>query len=202
MLELFQEIQAISQTGLHYAQDPYDVARYSRLREIAFELLAQSAGVSTERVRSFFVPEVGYATPKVDLRACVVHEDRVLLVRERSDGKWTLPGGWADQNESPVAGTVREVKEESGYDVKVESLYAIRHRDRHDYAPRYPVSIYKLFFTASVLGGCPRANTEISEIGFFDPSDLPELSESRVLARDIVDGFCFIKEAKMLPVVD
>jgi ADP-ribose pyrophosphatase YjhB (NUDIX family) len=202
MLQLLREIQAIAQTGLHYTSDPYDIERYSRLREIGFQLMAQSGGVSPDRVRGFFVPEAGYATPKVDLRACVVHDDRVLLVRERADGKWTLPGGWADQNESPAEGIVREVKEESGYDIEVEALYAVRDRDRHEYVPRYPVSVYKLFFTASISGGTPRASTEVSEVEFFDAGDLPPLSESRVLVRDVVDGVRFAAGDATRPAFD
>lgn len=202
MLELLREIQALAQTGLHYARDPYDIERYSRLREIGFQLMAQSGGFSLDRVRDFFVPETGYATPKVDLRACVVHDDRVLLVRERMDGKWTLPGGWADQNESPAEGIVREVREESGYDVEVDALYAVRDRDRHEYVPRYPVSVYKMFFTASLLGGTPRPSTEVSEVEFFDPDDLPPLSESRILMRDVLDGVRFASGDAPRPVVD
>ena len=202
MLELLREIQALAQTGLHYAKDPYDIERYSRLREIAFQLMAQSGGVSLDRVRDFFVPQTGYATPKVDLRACVIRDGRVLLVRERTDGKWTLPGGWADQNESPAEGIVREVREESGYDVEVDALYAVRDRDRHEYVPRYPVSVYKLFFTASLLGGTPRPSTEVSEVEFFDPDDLPPLSEGRVLVRDVRDGVRFAAGDATQPVVD
>ena len=202
MLDLLREIQGLCQTGLHYAKDPFDLERYSRLREIAFELLSSAGGVSAERVREFFVPEKGYATPKVDLRACVIHEGRVLLVRERSDGKWALPGGWADQNEPPMAGTVREVKEESGYEVRLDGLYAVRDRDCHPYAPRYPVSVYKLLFTGTLLGGEARPNTEISEVGFFAPDALPELSPGRTIARDIVDGFAFAAGGSGRPMVD
>jgi ADP-ribose pyrophosphatase YjhB (NUDIX family) len=202
MLELLREIQGLCQTGLHYTKDPFDQERYTRLREIAFELLSGAGGVSTQRVRDFFVPEKGYATPKVDVRACVIHEERVLLVRERSDGKWALPGGWADQNESPALCTVREVQEESGYDVRLGDLYAIRDRDRHPYVPRYPTSVYKLLFTATLLGGEPRPNTEISEIRFFDPDDLPELSPGRTIERDIVDGIDFAAGRTARPAID
>lgn len=202
MLESLREIQALAQTGLHYAKDPFDIERYSRLREIGFQLMAQAGGVSPDRVRGFFVPETGYATPKVDLRACVVHDGRVLLVRERTDGNWTLPGGWADQNESPAEGIVREVREESGYDVEVEALYAVRDRDRHEYVPRYPVSVYKLFFTASLLGGTPQTSTEVSEIEFFDPEELPPLSQGRVLERDVLDGVRFAAGDVTQPVFD
>jgi ADP-ribose pyrophosphatase YjhB (NUDIX family) len=202
MLELLREIQGLCQTGLHYAKDPFDLERYARLREIAFELMATAGDVSRERVRDFFLPEKGYATPKVDLRACVIHERRVLLVRERSDGKWALPGGWADQNESPIAGTEREVKEESGYDVRVDGLYAIRDRDRHPYVSRYPTSVYKLLFTATLLGGSPQPNTEISEVGFFSPDALPELSPGRTLAKDILEGVEFSSGRVTRPLID
>ncbi len=167
MHELIREIQAIAQTGLHYAQDPYDRQRYTRLREISYLLIRELSTADLSAIEHFFIPEKGYATPKIDLRACIIQAGKVLLVRERSDGKWTLPGGWADQNESPREGIVREVKEESGYDVDIKGLYAIKDRDRHAYTPKYPVSIYKLFFTASIVGGSPRDNVEVSEIDFF-----------------------------------
>jgi ADP-ribose pyrophosphatase YjhB (NUDIX family) len=188
MHALIREIQALAQTGLEYSKDPYDQERYARLRTISFEMIRQLSDVPTADIERFFVPEKGYATPKVDLRACVIEEQRVLLVKERSDGKWTLPGGWADQNESPRQGIAREVKEESGYDVAVDRLYAVKDRDRHAYTPKYPVSIYKLFFTATIIGGQPSANIEVSEIDFFDIDDLPPLSEGRVLREDILQG--------------
>ena len=186
--ELIREIRAIAQTGLHYTRDVYDRERYERLLEIASQLYGMESDASTEQIEKFFFPEEGYATPKVDLRACVVKDGKVLLVRERACGRWTLPGGWADQNESPIEGITREVLEESGYQVEVGRLYALKDRDRHPYQPKYPVSIYKLFFTAKVTGGEALENTEISEIAFFDPADLPELSLDRVLAEDILQG--------------
>lgn len=189
MHELIKEIRAIAQTGLHYTRDVYDRERYQRLAEIANAFYAMASEVDVGHIERFFFPEKGYATPKVDLRACVIHEDKILLVRERSDGLWTLPGGWADQNESPIEGIVREVKEESGFDVAVRALYAVRDRDRGGYAPRYPVSLYKLFFTATIVGGTAAENTEISEVAFFDVDDLPPLSADRVLREDICNGY-------------
>jgi len=187
--ELIREIQAIAQTGLHYTKDDYDRERYHRLQVIAEQLYAFLSAADVSTIQKFFFPEQGYATPKVDLRACVVKADKVLLVRERSDGKWTLPGGWADQNESPIEGIVREVKEESGYDIVVRSLYAVKDRDRHSYTPKYPVSLYKLFFCAEVIGGSAVESIETSESAFFALDALPELSEARVLPQDIVQGF-------------
>ncbi len=194
MHELIKEIRAIAQTGIYYTRDPYDQERYERLIAISNLLYSKVSTSNVEEIERFFVPEKGYATPKVDLRACVIKDSRVLLVKERSNGKWTLPGGWADQNESPKEGIVREVLEESGFTIKIVSLYAIKDRDRHPYTPKYPVSLYKLFYTAEVTGGEPRDNLEISSIDFFDVDDLPPLSEDRVLAVDIIDGMNHYRE--------
>ena len=196
MHELIKEIRAIAQTGIYYTRDPYDQERYERLIAISNMLYSKLSSVDVGEIERFFFPEKGYATPKVDLRACAIKDGRVLLVRERSNGKWTLPGGWADQNESPKEGIVREVLEESGFTIKVVSLYAIKDRDRHPYTPKYPVSLYKLFFTAEVTGGEPQDNIEISNIDFFDVDDLPSLSEDRVLPVDIIEGMNHYRENK------
>ncbi len=196
MHDLIREIRALAQTGLHYTRDPYDRERFERLIEISAMLYSRTSSADLETIERFFIPEKGYATPKVDLRACAIRNDRVLLVLERSSGKWTLPGGWADQNESPKEGIVREVLEESGFDIEVVSLYAVKDRDRHPYTPKYPVSLYKLFYTAEVIGGEPRDNIEISDIGFFDIDDLPLLSEDRVLAADVIEGMNHYRGAR------
>lgn len=193
MHHLIKEIRALAQSALQYTKDPYDRERFERLIEISSELYAELSDSDLASVERFFIPEVGYATPKVDLRACVFRNDKVLLVKERSDGRWTLPGGWADQNESPIEGITREVKEESGFDVSIDALYAVKDRDRNPYRPKYPVSIYKLFFTGSIVGGEPEANIEVSEIDFFAVDELPPLSEARVLKQDIRDGYHFFK---------
>ena len=189
MHDHIKEIRALAQSGLQYTKDPFDRERFERLIEIASLIFTELSDADLERVEKFFIPEVGYATPKIDLRACVFQGEKVMLVKERSDNLWTLPGGWADQNESPREGIVREIKEESGFDTEIHSLYAVRDRDRNPYKPKYPVSIYKLFFTASITGGAPEENLEISEIDFFDIDDLPPLSEARVLEQDILDGY-------------
>lgn len=189
MHDLIKEIRALAQSGLQYTKDPFDRERFERLIKIASELYTSLSDSDLDTVERFFIPETGYATPKIDLRACVFRDNKVMLVKERSDNLWTLPGGWADQNESPHEGILREIKEESGFDAKIHSLYAVKDRDRNPYKPKYPVSIYKLFFVATVAGGSPQANLEVSEIDFFSEDDLPPLSEARVLAKDIHDGF-------------
>ena len=189
MHDLIKEIRAIAQSGLHYTKDHFDQERFERLLEITSALYTELSNSDLSSVERFFFPEVGYATPKVDLRACIFRDNKVLLVKERSDGFWTLPGGWADQNEAPTEGVIREVKEESGFDIQVNELYAIKDRDRNPYTPKYPVSIYKLFFTGVIIGGKPKTNVEVSEIGFFPVTSLPPLSQDRILAQDILDGY-------------
>jgi ADP-ribose pyrophosphatase YjhB (NUDIX family) len=184
-IEWARKIKAIAQTGQAYATGPYDLERYRELDRIALEMFADMASAPIGRVADFFVPERGYATPKVDLRGGVFDDDRVLLVRERSDGRWSLPGGWADVGESPTQGIVREIGEESGYQVAEPQLVAVVDRGLHPYTPRRPDHVYKLFFVCRTVGGEARPNLEISAVDWFPVDALPELSNDRVLPADI-----------------
>ena len=185
-IKWIREIQAMSQIGLVHTINPFDRERYERLGELAREMFAVIGDVPVKKIEDFFVPDEGYTTPKVDLRAGIFEEDRVLLVQETSDGKWTMPGGWADVNETPTVGIKREVLEESGYLVENIELVAVIDRSAHPYTPRYPHHVYKLFFY-----GLPSGHTEIkhkhetTDAKFFELSELPELSEARVLRQDI-----------------
>jgi hypothetical protein len=136
-LDWMQRLQAIAQTGLAYAQDPYDIERYEAVREIAVEMAAAHTGTELSYVRNLFAGQVGHATPKVDVRAVVFRDDAILLVRERAEGRWTLPGGWADINESPSEAVVREAYEESGYRIRAVKLLALYDRNKHAHPP-YP----------------------------------------------------------------
>lgn len=186
LVALARELEAMAQTGLHFTQDPYDRARYQRLRDIAAQLLASASQLSPGDVLEWSKAEFGYATPKVDVRAFIVSEGKVLLIREDQDqGRWTLPGGWADVNDSPSQSVIREVEEESGYVVQPKGLLAVLDREVQRHPPPFPYHIYKLFFHCEIIGGAPRPNAESSESGFFEVTALPELSESRVLARQI-----------------
>lgn len=186
-IEIARELAAIAQSGLHYGRDVYDRERYQRLAVIAAEILADQSNVSTEDVLEWNRDEFGYATPKVDVRAYIERDGRVFLIREDSDaGRWTLPGGWADVNSTPSENVIREVKEESGYDVEVHRLLAVLDREKQGHQPSYPFHIYKMFFHASIVGGQPVKNHESSECGFFELDDLPELSTSRVLESQIL----------------
>lgn len=185
-LILARELEAMAQTGLHFSTDPHDRERYTRLREIATELLADSSELSVQDIHGWSQAEFGYATPKIDVRAFIPCGGDVLLIREDADGgRWTLPGGWADVNETPSASIIREVEEESGYVVEPRGLLAVLDRERQGHPPPFPYHVYKMFFHCEIIGGIPRSTAESSESRFFAVDGLPDLSESRVLARQI-----------------
>ncbi len=188
-LEWGQRLQAIAQTGLSYCKDPFDIQRYEEIRRIAAEVLAAGASLPDARqALELFKGEVGYATPKVDVRAAAFRDGRILLVRERSDGFWTLPGGWADVGESPSVAAAREAKEESGYDVVVRKVAAVYDRNLHGHPP-IPFHTYKLFFLCDVTGGAPSEGLETDGVSFFDEGNLPPLSLSRVTPAQIAHLF-------------
>ena len=186
LLEIARELEAMAQTGLHFTKDTYDKERYERLRAISTSLLAEHSQLAPEAIHAWSAAEFGYATPKVDTRAVIVQEEQVLLIREDADGgRWTLPGGWADVNDTPSSAIAREVKEECGYEVEVKQLLAVLDREKQGHEPPFPYHIYKLFFHCVITGGEAVATSESSESRFFPVTDLPELSVSRVKAKQI-----------------
>jgi ADP-ribose pyrophosphatase YjhB (NUDIX family) len=180
-----KRLQAIAQTGLTYAENPYDVERYEAVRRIAAEMVTNRSEVELPRVLDLFSHDAGYATPKVDVRAAIFHKGSVLLVRERSDGRWTLPGGWADVGEAPSECVVREAREESGFEVCVKKLLAVYDRSRHPHEPPFPFHVYKMFFLCEITGGKAARNGEIDEIGFFTRGVIPPLSLTRITPQQI-----------------
>ncbi|MDA0117446.1 NUDIX hydrolase [Vibrio sp. T11.5] len=191
-LDWAKQIKAIAQAGETYGRDKYDLERYRQLDEIAHQMFAHLSGSPVEQVQKLFIPESGYPTPKIDLRAAVIKDGKILLVREREDDCWTLPGGWGDVCETPKAGVVREVLEESGYVVNNPRLVAVKDRAVHDYQPEFPFHIYKMFFLCDFVSGEATTNIEISEIEFFAPDELPQLSQGRVLVEDIEMMFDYL----------
>jgi ADP-ribose pyrophosphatase YjhB (NUDIX family) len=179
-----RQLQAIAQNGLAFSRDPFDRQRYLQLQELAASMLSTELEVSADTTRSFWDGEHGYATPKVDVRGGVFEAERVLLVRERSDGRWTLPGGWVDVNDAPAAAVAREIREESGYEARAVKLAALVDKNRHPHPPGVH-HIYKLFFVCELTGGSPRASDETDAVQFFPVNALPELSTGRVLAPQI-----------------
>jgi ADP-ribose pyrophosphatase YjhB (NUDIX family) len=181
-----RQLQAIGQTGLHFAENPYDRERYRQIGAIAAEIVASQSNLTKDQVLQLSAAEFGYATPKVDVRGVVFRDGDILLVREiADDGRWTVPGGWADVNESPAEAVVREVREESGFETRAVRLLAAYDRERQGHPPPLPYHIYKLFFLCEIVGGSPRPNREVSDIQFFAPVRLPELSRSRVTETQI-----------------
>jgi ADP-ribose pyrophosphatase YjhB (NUDIX family) len=186
-----REIQALAQTGLAFTRDPYDRERYRQLRSLATRLMAEQAGQEAQSIEAMFAGETGCATPKLDVRGAVFKAGQLLLVRETADGdRWTLPGGWADVNESPTESIVKEVREESGFDVCVTKLAAVWDRARHPHEPPYAFDIWKLFFVCAITGGEARGGLETSAVEFFAEDELPrDLSISRVLLPQLLRMF-------------
>jgi len=178
-LQWAKSLQTMSQTGLTFAKDPYDIARYEIIRDMAAEMMAAQTDADFAYIKDLFSHEQGYATPKVDVRAATFRDDMVLLVKERSDGLWTLPGGWADVGEGPSTATEREVREESGYEVRATRLLALYDKAKHDHPPA-PHYVYKVYFDCELIGGSPTESIETDGVDFFAVNDLPPLSLGRI----------------------
>ncbi|MCW8409514.1 NUDIX hydrolase [Legionella sp. PATHC035] len=183
-LKYITEIQAIAQNGLTYANNEFDKERYLRLREVASEFIANYSDASLAEIKQIFSSEKGYATPKVDVRAFILKDNKLLLVKERTDALWSLPGGWAETNESASESVIREAKEETGFDVSVIRLLALWDKQKHDHPLQWPHT-YKCFFHCEIVSGTAKENLEISEIDFFDLARLPPLSTPRVTQKQI-----------------
>jgi len=184
LLDWARRVQAIAQNGLAFTHDPFDRERYTQLAELLALLLAERLAIPVDAARSLWSQDEGYATPKVDVRGGVFLDQRVLLVRERSDGRWTLPGGWVDVGNAPSEAVVREIFEESGYRARPVKLAALLDKDRHPHPPGVH-HIYKLFFVCELTGGAAAASTETDAAEFFPVHTLPPLSTGRVLAAQI-----------------
>jgi len=184
VLEWARKVQAIAQNGLAFSRDPFDRERYLQLEDLAATMLSTELEAPPAAVRAWWKDEQGYATPKVDVRGGVFRGDEVLLVRERSDGRWTLPGGWADVNDAPSEAVAREILEESGYRARAVKLAGLIDKNRHPHPPGIH-HIYKLFFLCERIGGAPATSSETDGVEFFPVRALPELSTGRVLASQI-----------------
>lgn len=197
LLAWTRQLQAIAQNGTTYAVNDYDRERYTHIRQIAAEMMtATDSSLSPLHLAEFFSRETGHATPKVDVRAAVFRDDRILLVREISDGGWTLPGGWADVGDAPSLAAIREVREESGYDVKATKLVAAYDRDKHAHPP-IPFHAYKLFFLCDLVGGEAKTSNETDGVDFFTEEKLPPLSLTRTLPEQIALMFRHHRNPKL-----
>jgi len=186
-----RRLQSIAQNGRNYCKNEFDLQRYQQVENIAAEIAAKYSNAELQTISAMFKQESGPATPKIDVRAAVISENKILLVKERGDG-WTLPGGWVDPGETPSEAAVRETKEESGYDVDAVRLMAIYDRDRQGHPP-CPFHVYKVIFLCTLVGGAAKTSLETEAARFFGEEQLPVLSESRVLSGQVKRAFVFAR---------
>ena len=187
-LKWAREIQALSQTGYHYAKDDYQRERYRRLAEIAAEIIAEHTGLEVEKISLVFGKQVGYATPRVDVRGAVFRDGKLLLVRERMDEGWTMPGGWADVGDIPSQAAEREVWEEAGFRVAARRVIGVYDANRS--GPLELFHAFKIVFLCDLLGGEARPSRETSEVAFFAQDEIPAiLSGERTQPRHIRDAY-------------
>lgn len=189
-LEWGQKLQAIAQNGFTFSENPYDIERFQQVLQISTEMMATYSNVEPSYIVDLFDNEIGYATPKIDVRAAVFLDDKLLLVKEKADGCWTLPGGWADIGDSPSEAVVREVYEESGYQTKAVKLLAVydRNAPRHGHPP-FQYCVYKLFFQCELIGGAATESFETEGAEFFGEHEIPPLSLTRVVPTQITRLF-------------
>jgi ADP-ribose pyrophosphatase YjhB (NUDIX family) len=183
-----REIQAISQTGLHYAENDFQVQRNTRLQEISAEIVSSYSDLEYSDLVNIFNQQIGYATPRIDVRGAVFRANELLLVRERLDGGWTMPGGWVDVGDTPSGAVEREVYEESGFKVKARKVIGVYDANRT--GPLEVFHAFKIVFLCDILSGEARTSDETSEVGFFSDGDLPStLSSERTRPRHLEDAF-------------
>ena len=185
LTEIAARIRALARTGLTYASNEYETDRYKELDGLSMQMLALLSEQKVDSVKACFVLQKEYVTPKVDIRAVVFNEQgQILLVRERSDGRWSLPGGWADVGYSPREIAVKEVREETGLEVRAVRLLAVTDQKSQPHPPALHYA-YKFFIWCEITGGQWTETFDILDKGFFDPDQLPPLSEERVLESQI-----------------
>ena len=176
-LEWAIELQSLAQAGLTYGKDIFDRERYERIREISAEIMAYKTDIPVQKVKDLFCNETGYQTPKLDTRAAIFQNGKILLVKENS-GKWSLPGGWVDVNVSVKENTIKEVKEEAGLDVTADKVIAIQDRSKHN-LPVYAYGVCKIFVLCTIIGGAFKKNIETTGFAYFSENELPELATEK-----------------------
>ncbi|WP_339253262.1 NUDIX hydrolase [Sporosarcina sp. FSL W8-0480] len=186
-----KRIQALSQSGLAFSKDIYDIERYEELRKISVEIIAEYTNLDMNKIEDLFANETGYQTPKVDVRGVVFKNDQILMVKENIDDKWALPGGFCDIELSPTENVVKEIKEESGYDVIPVKIIALLDKNKHPHPPE-PYHYYKIFIMCEIIGGGPAVGPETNQVEFFSKNNLPPLSKNRNTESQIITMFEFL----------
>ena len=187
-LTVAKQLQSIAQAGLTYSKDVYDLERFEQIQNISIDIMTQHTEMDQTKIRDLFANEQGYATPKVDIRAAVFQNGKILMVKENTDNSWALPGGWADIGLTPSEVAVKEVKEESGYDVKPIKLLGVLDKKCHPHPPS-AYHVYKIFIQCEIIGGQPAKGIETNAIDFFAENELPSLSTARNTASQIEMAF-------------
>ena len=187
-------VQAVAQNGLTYAENPFDRERYIKLAALAAEMFAAHTGRPEAEVAAWFDVQPGYATPKVDVRGACFRDGLILLVRERSDGGWCLPGGWADVGDTPANAAVREVREEAGYTSTARKLLGVFDANRGGGTPLAAFHAFKVIFACDITGGDAQPDHEILEVGWFGRGALPPLSGNRTTAAQLAECFAHLDD--------
>jgi ADP-ribose pyrophosphatase YjhB (NUDIX family) len=199
--EIAQELYSIAQAGLTYSKDRYDIQRFERLREISAHIMSEFTNTKMEKIADLFAAEEGYLTPKVDIRAAVFQDERLLLVRERDNRLWSLPGGWADVGLSPAENAVREVAEEAGLTVRARKIIALWDKKCHPHPPD-PFHVYKIIFLCEIVGGELKPGFETSEAAYFQEDSIPELSANRTTRSQVRFLFDYLRDPGQQAVFD
>ena len=194
------ELQSLAQTGLFYGKDDYDMERYERIREISAEMISYQSEIPVDKVKELFCNEIGYQTPKLDTRAAIFKDDKILLVKE-NNGTWSLPGGWVDVNVSVKENTIKEVKEEAGLDVSADMVIAVQDREKHN-LPIYAYKVCKVFVLCSVIGGRFEHNIETLDAKYFGLEELPKLATEKNTVEQIKMCFDAYKAEHWVTVFD
>ncbi|MGH0427932.1 NUDIX hydrolase N-terminal domain-containing protein [Bacillus hominis] len=200
-IDWVKQIQSIAQAGLTYSKDVYDIERFQQLRDISTSMMSHYTKTDWEVVEKLFASETGYQTPKVDIRAVIFQNEKLLFVKEKSDGKWALPGGWADIGHTPTEVAAKEVLEETGYEVAHFKLLAIFDKEKHQPSPS-ATHVYKIFIGCEIVGGEKKTSIETEEIGFFGEDELPDLSIARNTEWQIKEMFAFMKDRNKERILD
>ncbi len=177
-LKWVQQLQAIAQNGLTYTKDVFDKERYKSIQHLAAEIGAHYSDIPQQKIANIFEDQIGYATPKLDIRGVVFQDNKILLVQEKSDQLWTLPGGWVDVNESPSTAVEKEIVEESGYICKAKKILALYDMNKHSYPP-HSSHVYKLYILCELIGGEAKSSIETSAVRFYEEDNIPKLSLKR-----------------------
>ncbi|MDF2880706.1 MAG: hypothetical protein K0R54_1263 [Clostridiaceae bacterium] len=196
-----KQLQSIAQAGLEYSKDKYDLERFQQIRNLSVEILNEYTDISNDKIKDLFCNEVGYQTPKVDVRGAIFKDNKILLVKESVDGCWSLPGGWAEVNLSLKENVIKEAKEEAGVTVIPKKLIAVLDRNKNN-KPISVYGIYKIFVLCELIDGDFQENIETDESGFFAMENLPPLSLGRNNKKQIAMCFKAYTEESFTPIFD